>query len=268
MERDTWNPYFEINKFPIWNCPTCGKGRLLFDKNNFVIKGTAETQKFPDSYFDDEGNEIPGPDISEWDGVVYYFTGFLNCENKHCKEPIGIIGEIIQTQCYHQDEETKEVYDYISDFYYPKHIFPTINIFPLHINYSDKIKMSLQSAFKLLWCDYAGCANKIRIVIETILDNQKIKKFIIKKNKNRSYITLHQRIELFQKKNPKIANLLYAIKWLGNDGSHKEEKIEFEDLLNGFELLENVLEELYHKKESQIKKIVKKINRKYQPRKR
>jgi hypothetical protein len=57
-------------------------------------------------------------------------------------------------------------------------------------------------------------------------------------------IPLGTRIDNFNKHNPKVKPFLEAAKWIGNAGSHVE-GIGREAILDGYELLENIVKELY-----------------------
>ena len=130
------------------------------------------------------------------------------------------------------------------------------------------IKDEVRAASSLYWSDVSASANRIRTAVEKILDHKKIKrskKIQSGKNagKNRR-LSLHERIELFKQKDSDLAATMLAIKWLGNAGSHTSDLNE-KDLLDAFELLEHVIEELFVEKLKKIRSITKKINKKKGP---
>ncbi len=53
-----------------------------------------------------------------------------------------------------------------------------------------------------------------------------------------------------------------AIKWLGNAGSHCGDKMTFDDVFDGYDMLSFILDELYDNKHEHVKKLAKKINKK------
>ena len=65
-----------------------------------------------------------------------------------------------------------------------------------------------------------------------------------------------------------LSDRLLAIKWLGNFGSHGSEKITIDDVLDAYEIMEDVLHEVYPDRGRNVSKLTKEINRKKGPRKR
>lgn len=88
------------------------------------------------------------------------------------------------------------------------------------------------------------------------MNEQGVKKFEIKGGK-RVPISLHKRIENCN--HSEIKDLLLAIKWIGNTGSHIG-KIETIDILEAYRLLEFSLNKIYNDEMKEIKKITKEIN--------
>jgi len=73
--------------------------------------------------------------------------------------------------------------------------------------------------------------------------------------------SLHERIELYEKKNNEIAQMLMAIKWLGNAGSHDGKRLTIKKILDAYEIVEHVLEELYSPRKHRVNSLVRTINR-------
>jgi hypothetical protein len=106
-----------------------------------------------------------------------------------------------------------------------------------------------------------SCANRLRTAAEALLTERKVPRTTINKKHKRERITLHARIEKFKQHDAVSADLLLAIKWLGNEGSHANlDELGGEDLLNAFEFFEHLVERIYVKREEQLKKIAKGIN--------
>ena len=150
----------------------------------------------------------------------------------------------------------------------PKYFVAPISIIPLPDLCPKDIQDEIRAASSLYWCDVSASANRIRTAVERILDHKKIKrseKIQSGKNvgKNRR-LSLHERIELFKKNNAELASTMLAIKWLGNAGSHTGDLHE-KDLLDAFDLLDHVIEELFVEKLKKIRSITKKINKKKGP---
>jgi Domain of unknown function (DUF4145) len=84
--------------------------------------------------------------------------------------------------------------------------------------------------------------------------------------KKRSKLTLHDRIVAFRATNLDAADLLLAVKWLGNAGSHADMAgISRHDVLDGMEITEHVLHLLFDKSGQAVTKLAKSINKRKGP---
>ena len=76
--------------------------------------------------------------------------------------------------------------------------------------------------------------------------------------------TAHHRIELLQAKGQvkyrDAADLLMAVKWIGNDGSHGD-KISVSDVLDGVELMSEALDLLYETRTMDLRRKALLINK-------
>jgi hypothetical protein len=68
-------------------------------------------------------------------------------------------------------------------------------------------------------------------------------------------------------KHNNLKELLVAIKWLGNAGSHNSTEITRDDVLDAYEIMALVLKQVLSSDEAHVKKMVKEINKKKGPRK-
>jgi hypothetical protein len=97
-----------------------------------------------------------------------------------------------------------------------------------------------------------------------------IKRYGTKKTGGRSMIALDGRIKILRNKRASLADLcdrLLAVKHLGNAGSHPGDVHE-EDVFDGLDILEHVLNETYGKHASVLARMVNQINARKGPRKR
>jgi hypothetical protein len=80
------------------------------------------------------------------------------------------------------------------------------------------------------------------------------------------YLSLHKRIEIYEKTNPEVSSFLLAIKWIGNAGSHFSD-VKNDDVLDAYELLEFSLDQLFTDKKDNLIKMRDEINQTKKPRK-
>lgn len=229
--------YFLKDEVPEWLCPICKKGRLIMVKEDFHFR---ETQSSLNAHSEDF-----------WDPemVDYRFHGTLRCDL--CHDFISFLGTggVQPDYIYYQGQYHKGYSDYFS----PTYFLPALDLFPIPQDCPSVVKETLEDSFKLFWNDLPSCANKIRTCLELLMNHQKVKKFLPRKNGKRKDLSLHERLEIFKDNNVDVADFLLAIKWIGNAGSHTG-KLRKEDVLDAYKLLNRSLQKLFDKEDEKLKK--------------
>ena len=235
---------------PVWPCPTCGLGTLEFKSNWATSKLSAETQKEHPAYLSQNRDE----NISH--------SGFLICSNVQCGENIAIIGESSYIRIYNPIHEIPEEVKY----YKPRYFYPSLCLFPIPKSCPTEISEQIKLSFSHYFSDKSAAANALRTTLELILNNQKISRIIITPSRKRKNLTLHARIDIFGNTNPELKSFLFASKWIGNAGSHVGE-ISKNDLLDGYELIQHCIDELYEKpvRMKELSSKAKSINKRKKP---
>jgi hypothetical protein len=252
MNRISFKNPFQIENLPDWYCPTCNAGVLKCDSKNIKTFESASSLS------------VKGHDAWEPFWMSGIFIGLLKCSNSSCNETVAITG-YYKTNEDHEFDSVNDRYDLIvSQLLTPTSFNPPLHFFKINKNIPESINKVIISAFNIYWIDISSCANKIRVVVELIMDNLKVPKTFIQSRKRKGY-TLHKRIELFKVNNPEQADLLMAIKWIGNIGSHTSDDITKDDILDAFEILNHVTTNLYDKEADRIKKLTKTINKRKKP---
>lgn len=245
MNRKIWeSKEFEGKSFSKFTCPRCFIGNLIPKEKIRKITKYGE---------DSEQHGYPY-------GIEYLFSGFLECNNSDCADIVSVNG-ILNADIQHGYQMPEgEWIDVNLNHYIPKFFVPNLRMFDLNDNRIPRsIRVQIDSSFSLYFNDESSCANKIRTAIELILDD--LKAPVKRKTKSNKLVfirTLHERIEHYKKTKPQLCTLLLALKIIGNEGSHTS-KIENEDLLNAYEILEEVIDHLYIKKRNRIMKIANNI---------
>jgi hypothetical protein len=225
-------------------CPTCQSGVLLPPKDDSgLIKSETEESKFRNSH-------------------GYYYTDYvfsLHLVCSECNETVVVTGNRSEEN-YPSDEEIG-LQNYVS----PKSFFPAPKIISIPKSCPKSVSNILNQSFGLYWNDISSCANKIRIAIEVLMDEMNVVKKYQTKNGLRD-LTLHKRIEIYEKTNPEVSSFLLAIKWIGNAGSHFSD-VKNDDVLDAYELLEFSLDQLFTDKKDNLIKMRDEINQTKKPRK-
>lgn len=245
VDRIIFKTSFYKGNPPQWVCPTCGKGILKGDNKNFIrneIKSSRGSLKHGDH-----------------ESVSYVYSCMFMCSNLQCKETVANIGigSVDMEPVFSEDEEYPSGIEYYDSFK-PVFFEPSLNVFNIPLKTPEDIKSEIRSSFRLFFANPSASSNHVRIALELMLDFLKIKKFETKEGK-RMFVSLHRRITLLPKKFDEFKEYFYAIKWLGNAGSHNR-KISMDDVMDSYDILETILYELFEKRTKSIKNLAKKIN--------
>ncbi len=252
MDRKLLKLPFRPDNSPDWACPTCGKGILRIKQDSFLQGELASSQQ-------------ARSDNSYWepDWISYVYTCLLFCSNDKCKEVVvnSGTGFVDWDVTYDENGETDQVY---SDFFRPKYFEPHLNIIHIPSKCPESVLKQLNESFRLFFSSPSASANNVRIAIEELLTELKINRFTISKGKRR-FINLHTRIGLLPAKYAQFKDMILAIKWLGNAGSHRCGEVTMDDVMDAYELTEHILEEIYEPKVKKLSALAKKVNKKKGP---
>jgi len=245
MEIEKWKKrkFTESSTFK-WPCPNCNNTSLELIKDKLFSKMTAQSIEMSAHI----------PDYA----LDLIFNGVLKC--KSCSEHIVFTGKGHPSPEYDSNKHSR-----YQAWFSPTYFEPTLNIFDIPENCPEIVTTEIINSFKLFWCDLPSCANKVRISLEILLTENKVKRYVVNNNGKRKSINLHDRIQIFN--NDELKDLLLAIKWVGNTGSHLGD-LKPIDILETYQLLEYALTKLYCNQEAEIKKISKDINKRKGTRKR
>ncbi len=246
MDKLKWYTItFTEDSIPPLQCPHCYKGVLKLITKNFIIQETKASEiASKDDFWD--------PEFSD-----YIFSGLLVCSS--CEEYVAVLGTGRLNSANHYDRISETLDNEYFKVLTPLFFYPALHIFQIPSVCPKDIREEVVQSFPLFWTDLAACANRIRTSVEVIMSQQGVPK-TKKVETGRRRFTLHQRIELFKIKNPEVAELFLAIKWIGNKGSHLG-KLDRGDILNAYELLEHSINKLFDKSEQRIKRLSEKINK-------
>jgi hypothetical protein len=185
-------------------------------------------------------------------GIEHFFTGFLICKN--CDQLVSINGTAQKDFVYTGHDACGQYFEHYFDQYFPRFYDPNLRYFKITNQIPKEIIKVIDLAFLHYFNDLNASANKIRVVIELILDEINAPKKSWSKKRS-EFIpfkhNLHLRIEHFGKKNKYISRLMLANKYIGNDGSHLGD-VRKEDVIDAFDNLEEILDRIYIKKQKTL----------------
>jgi len=199
-----------------WKCPYCRKGYLIVPKNDFRYEET-EQSKGEREHCDWE---------PEW--LRFNFSAFLSCT--FCNDKTVVIGTGT-VSCY-EDPEIGE--RGCEEVFNPLYFIPVLPLFDVPDSCPEKVKEHLNQSFALAWSDFSGAGNKLRIAVERLVDHLS----------PHAKGNLHIKIESLKNSYSEVADLLLAIKWLGNDGSH-DATLKEHDVAFSYKIFQMALEIIY-----------------------
>jgi hypothetical protein len=250
IEDRCWNESLPLLHLPRFKCPCCHAGHFVVGRNSLRSGQTSQSIK---------EQEI----IGDVDSIRNRFITIAICDNPDCKEPMAISGWSKLHPVSMKDEELHEDYhgprvDYVPD-YTITYLSAPVALIRVPFEIDGRLQELLDSAFLSFWSESHACANKIRQVLEYLLDEKfKIPKQdfwsmkcsshkCLREPKQRE-LTLGQQIDAFIAKEDKspLQRHFKALRELGNSGSHiTDNNIDRTELMNAFKILESLLDELY-----------------------
>ncbi|WP_158170505.1 DUF4145 domain-containing protein [Rhodococcus sp. JT-3] len=216
---------FNRDNWPALLCPVCKYGALTAKPDNIVrqVGGNADTATWRD-----------WGDPTDITGI---FHGRLECTRPECGDWVAVSGDytVDQQPAYHIDDS------YV-DLLRLRTAHPPIDIVSVPDGVSDSVKASLIRAASLVWLDAGLTVTALRTTIERLMDDFSI----ATTEPNGRRRSLHNRIQEFQNAHSAAGDVLLAVKWVGNEGTHAADfAITTNDALDMAEFIEVALWNLY-----------------------
>lgn len=248
VDRSHYQDWFE--DLPNWPCPRCFRGHLLLDEGSLQTKETGPSIR--------SRNDHP-----DWDPqmIEERFAGLLVCNYARCGEVSAIYGSSGVDESVEQDYDGSWQQKWVV-MRKPQGISPAPIPIRMPKELPEEIACRLKEASGLIWQAPEAAGNQLRQAVESLMDDRRVRKTEVSDRKRR--LSLHRRIKEFEKADPNNAELLLAIKWLGNSGSHPS-GLSRKDVLDAFDMIELVMVDLYDNSAAEIRSKAKAINRRKGP---
>ncbi len=227
---------FDLYKTTDFDCPYCAKSKLApqrkADRKLVMINGlSSEHRKYHETSSDGDETE------------VHTFALALECTNPECRMVTIVVGRLDAYPDYSAD--LRREYDTTAT---PRFFYPPVHIVPVPSYIPKDIRGELQRSYALYFADPASAANPLRSAVECFMDVTGTVKEC-----DGQRLSLHKRLKEFKKVNADIAELLVAVKWLGNDGSHYGHGLTHDDLLKAYEVFLHAMGKWFDNLESRVK---------------
>lgn len=182
--------------------------------------------------------------------------GECACNNRECQERIIFVGPY-QTE----RDETISPIGYTRKFVL-KFFYPAVPLIRIPEGTPKPAKLLLERSFIPAFTDQSASGNLLRTAIEALLTAEGVPRYKTAKSKRHRY-TLHERITLLPRALQSYKDNLLAIKWIGNAASHED--LTVKSLRLAFEIVHDLLEELYGTRRREMLREIKRINRRKKP---
>lgn len=251
MKRSLWIEPITKKFSPAWPCPTCSNGTLALVPDSLVAKETQESKQRYQAMGDPKER-------------VRTFSAWLKCNHGDCGADVVVVGRGTFDRIQIGWREDGEPEDGHRDNFHPLFCWPMPDIFELPEKCPDEVKAELRGGFQLFWSDHAASASRVRIALERLMDHCHVPKRRKENKGTYSDLMLHKRIEIFSQTQKATGEKLMALKWLGNTGSHQG-SLSRNDLLDGFEILEYLIAELFAQRTARVEELTRQLIRKHSP---
>ena len=245
MNRDLYKRRFTVDDPPDYICPKCNIGLLRIKENSF------------EEFAELDAKEMQNKHEFDPDWIDYIFHCIFECNNHKCASKVVCTGRGNVDFDIDVDEFGSQSQYWYSD-YRPLFFHPNLKLITIPEDTPADIEKLLNQSFELFFTSPSAAANLIRISIEEILTDQGVEEMR----------NLHRRIEKLPEKHESLKTKFFALKWLGNAGSHSDNELSLNDTMDAYELVEYVLSKVYYSAPDNLDKLAKEINDLKGPKKR
>lgn len=229
MDNLYFSTSFSEGNIPEYRCPFCLNASLV--KEDLSIHSTASS------------NRNRHEDWWEYEHEETVFRLILRCPR--CDELVFAHGDGFIDEEFDVDSEEQWSRYYVQ-YIRPKNFFPPLKFIICPPATPKEVQAHLETASSLFHAYPSASCNSLRMAAEDILTS-----LGVPEAKPGGFLSFGNRIKKLPDSSNEY-NLLDAIRWLGNEGSHSGSKISHEDAGHAFEVIDLLLEECYGDRKKKI----------------
>lgn len=207
-------------------CPLCGVGHLQFGKPQEVESPLSRDMR---------SHEAWDPD---W--IFGTFSVTAECGNSNCRQIVHAVG----TSRVNVASNLVDEYRY-STYYRVSYLNPPLVLMRLPKTAPNEVSDGIERASALLFTDPGFTATAVRATVERFMTSEGVSA----ERPGGGFRNLHARIEDWRSQGDStragVAELLLAVKWIGNAGSHEVTQLTVKDVLDGVEILDEAFHRLW-----------------------
>lgn len=214
--------------WPRPSCPNCSSGYVRF--NEPVTAESYQSRR-------ERGNEAWDP---EWIHGTFIVEG--TCENNECQLSVHGTGDY-RVDWSSRTQEFDDRGPSYSEYFKLTHLHPPMLMMPIPKAAPEEIQAGILRASRVLFADPGLAATALRATVERFLTSEGIAG-----GANGSFKNAHDRITEWSGPDPRrasTADLLFAVKWLGNAGTHEDADLTAAEVLDGAMMLDEAFHRVY-----------------------
>ncbi|WP_440710676.1 DUF4145 domain-containing protein [Herbiconiux sp. YIM B11900] len=218
--------------WPRPRCPNCATGHVRFGR-------PAEYESYASASSHSHSAFEP-----EWINGTFTIRG--ECENPDCKQSVHGTGDYFVGTSIESgsDEPWDKGPEQFSSFYRLSHLHPPMHLMPVPRSAPDQLREGVLRASRVVFADAGLAATALRSVVERFLTAQGVASI----THSGKFRNAHQRIAEWRDADvmrEHTADLLFAVKWLGNAGTHEISDLTTLELIDGAKLLDEAFHRVY-----------------------
>lgn len=217
--------------WPRPRCPDCGSGHIRFGD--------------PDEAESYESASARGHPAFEPEWIRGTFAVRGECENPRCRQTVHGAGDyrVGYAKKSAPDEAFYEGIPY-SSFYRVAHLHPPMALMPVPKSAPEEVREGVLRASRVVFAEPGLAATALRATVERFLTFAGI----APTKPSGRFRNAHVRIEEWRDADTSrthVADLFFAVKWLGNAGTHEDTDLTAVEVLEGANLLDEAFHRLY-----------------------
>lgn len=239
MDNKLFSTHFRSENIPTWPCPMCGANSLSCSEEQFAkqYKAPIDTNQ---------------PKFSP-DYIEYVFSMKLECRIPSCGCRAVCVGTGDVSQEYLHDGSGD--WDWFDNFEV-KFFEPPLRLFLPPKETPNSVTKALETSFSSFFSSPSTSLSTLRSALEVLLGEMGVTSV----DANGNFLSLARRINSLPESYRKIVEPANAIRWLGNDGTHSGIQVLRTDVIDGYNIFEHILVELYPEQNASIEALVERIN--------
>lgn len=218
-----------------WPCPACHHVALTIIPESFTKKDTLYSQQNTGEYwFDHEDDKS-------------VFSCMAQCKREGCGEVVACSREGMWEA--ERDPETGQQLSGYEQYFCPRYFWPALHPVEITEKCPEKIRSALYASFSVYLSQPGSAANLVRIAVEELLDAIGVPDINTEGRRMPLGVRLEHHIPA---QYSEYADVLKAIKFLGNAGSHNYNSVSIRDIEDAYDIMEFVTSSLFAGRKASI----------------